>query len=143
MKSTLTILLPLLMAAPAFASDINAQNLQGVYRLDAHAFTKSATFRLRVLANSEFEVQRIFADHDGKICNGKYTVEREKRIWPMKDATVFKGFGSCPDDRSKTADFKINFKDLSLKDISSGATVVVTSSMAAGMSVNAQMRRDQ
>ncbi len=143
MKFVLTLAVPFLITSQSFAAaDITAQNLVGKYRIDAKAFTKSARFRLNVINANEFEVQRIFDDHDGKICNGTFKIEKESHHWPLKDAIVFKGVGSCPDDRSKVADFKINFKDQSIRDIQQGASVQVTSSMAAGITVNAKMQRE-
>ncbi|QDK37619.1 hypothetical protein [Bdellovibrio sp. NC01] len=132
-----------LLVSPAFASDITAQSLVGRYRIEAHAFGKSAVLKFTVLNDHEFEVQRIYADHEGKICNGTFKVEREKKPWPFKDATVFNGVGSCPDDRSKVADFKVNFKEESMNDLRNGTEVSVTSSLAAGITVKAQMRKEQ
>ncbi|HEX7673616.1 MAG TPA: hypothetical protein VF412_05565 [Bdellovibrio sp.] len=64
------------------------------------------------------------------------------RHWPLKDVTYFNGSGFCPDDRSKIVTAKINFKQASLKDIHQGTSVAVTSSLAAGFTVNAHMQAE-
>ena len=143
MKSIFLAIASTLLVSSAFASDITAQSIIGKYRIDAKALGKSATFRLIVLNDKEFEIQRLFADHDGKLCNGNFTVHHEHRHWPLKDATYFDGKGSCPDDRSKVADLRINFKEQSLKDIKHGATIAVTSSMAAGFTLNAHIQEER
>lgn len=142
MKFMPVLLLPFLFISNALAADITAQNLVGRYRIDAKAFTKSAHFRLNVINASEFEIQRIFDDHDGTVCNGSFKVEKESRFWPFPDSMVFKGVGSCPDNRSRMMDFKVIFKNVAVENLRAGAAVQISSSLAAGITVGATMKQE-
>lgn len=144
MKSVFLFAITLLLGSGVWAADITPNTLVGRYNIEAKAFNKSAKIRLTVIDAKQFEVQRLYDDHAGKICNGTYQLKEESNWGEGGFGTnrIFKGLFSCPDDRSKTADFDINFKTLTTRDLEKGAYVEVTSSLASGMTLNAKMKKE-
>ena len=132
MKNTLLILATLLFGFVAHASDITPQTLIGNYGIQVKYLTKKADFNLFVISTQNFQIQRIYPDHDGKICAGTYSLTADK---------VFMGNFVCPDDQNTAADFNIELGSNSTDDLSKGAKVRVRSSVAPGKNLSGKMQR--
>lgn len=133
MKNTLIILATSLFGFGAISSEITPQTLIGNYSIQVKYLTKKADFNLFVLTTDNFQIQRVYPDHQGKICSGKYTISSDK---------VFLGKFVCPDDQQTSANFDIEFGSNTMDNLSKGgAKVRVKSDAAPGKTLNGKMSR--
>lgn len=133
MKKTLLVLATTLFTFATYATEITPQTLIGNYSIQVKYLTKKADFNLFVLTTEKFEIQRVYPDHQGKICAGKYTISPDN---------VFMGRFVCPDDQQTTANFDIEFGSNDMDDLrKGGAKVRVKSDAAPGKTLNGKMSR--
>lgn len=134
----------LLMSAQAMATEITPQSIIGSYKVNAWVGFKKAYFNFKVLGTSEFEIQRYYPDgHKDQTCNGTYTMRSTLfvQMGALVQGKIFKGVFTCPDDRSKNVHFNIDYNDKNLEDLIQGTKVVLTSSLAPGIKINAFVKR--
>ncbi len=68
-------------------------------------------------------------------CNGTFVLN-STLFWDEVVVTagkLFKGTFTCPDNRSRTVDFNVNFANKTTEDLAQGTNVIVSSSVAPGM----------
>lgn len=144
MKYVLSSLL-IFLCSQAFAAELSPGNLVGRYKVEAKAGFQKVFLNFRVVNTSEFELQRTYPDgHSDQSCNGTYSLN-PSLFWTneiiLASGKTFKGVFTCPNDRSKNVNFNIDFENKTTDDLSRGTSVVVTSSMAPGMRINAYVKK--
>nr|BFD60468.1 hypothetical protein CKG001_25750 [Bdellovibrio sp. CKG001]BFD63883.1 hypothetical protein BdHM001_25640 [Bdellovibrio sp. HM001] len=135
----------LLSALPAMAAEITPGTLVGRYKVEARAGFQKIYANFRVLNTTEFEVQRTYANGaEDEVCNGTYNLLSSvswDENWLLAVSKQFKGNFTCPSNRSKTITFNVDFGANKTEDLARGTQVVVTSSMAPGMKLNAYVKK--
>jgi hypothetical protein len=132
MKSILS-LGALLWGFSAGATELTHGNLPGHYRAEAHVLFKSFYGRIHIIDDQEFEFQRTYANGSSDpTCQGTYTFNSSK---------VLQGYGTCPDDRQKKLDFRIEFGKASVEELKKGTNVKLQTSLGGGVRVNAFVKK--
>ncbi|WP_347357712.1 hypothetical protein [Bdellovibrio sp.] len=135
----------LLSALPAMAAEITPGTLVGRYKVEARAGFQKVYANFRVLSTTEFEVQRTYSNGaEDEVCNGNYNLLSSvswDETWLLATSKQFKGTFTCPSNRSKTITFNVDFGSNKTEDLARGTQVVVTSSMAPGMKLNAYVKK--
>ena len=137
--------LALVFSSPSVAAELTPENLVGRYKVSARVGFQKFYVNFRVVDRNDFEIQRAYADgRVDELCNGTYNLNRSLFWSPDLEilaGKTFKGRFTCPSDRSKTMDFDIDFKNTTTTDLEKGTNVIVTSSAARGMRVNAYVKK--
>lgn len=124
----------LLCALSSQATELTPINIVGQYKVEAHALFKHFYGNVKILGAGDFEFRRTYPD--GKKdpwCQGTYQFSAAQK--------VFQGVGTCPDDRQKQLDFRMEFGNTTLEDLERGATVKIQSSYSNGVRVNAHVKK--
>ncbi len=133
MKSTLFIGL-LLFTSLGHATELTPINIVGQYKVEAHALFKHFYGNVKIIGAGDFEFRRTYPD--GKKdpwCQGTYQFSTSQK--------TFQGVGTCPDDRQKQLDFRMEFGTTTLEDLERGTTVKIQSSYSNGLKVNAHVKK--
>lgn len=144
MKAILLVL-TLALGSPAFATEITPENLVGNYKVEAKALLTQLYGNIYVLNTRDFEFQRTYPDgRKDNRCQGTYTLSAG--LVSLDDMTltagkILQGYGTCPDDRQKKFDFRIEFRNTTMEDLEHGTTVQVRSSLSGGIRVNAYVKK--
>lgn len=137
---TLLLVMTMIWAAPALATDITPENLIGTYKVAVNTLFKQFYGNIYVHSSAEFEFERTYPDgrKDAR-CQGTYTLT--STLTGPFAGKVLQGYGTCPDDRQKKLDFRIEFGNKSMEDLENGTTVTVRSSLSGGVRVNATVKK--
>lgn len=134
----------LFATSQVLATELTPANLVGRYNVEAQAGFQKIYVTVRVLNTSSFEFQRTYPDgQKDELCDGTYGLASSfifDGAQPRANKT-FKGKMTCPSDRSKKIDFNILFHNTTLEDLIHGTNVIVTSSLAPGMQLNAYVKK--
>lgn len=133
---TLLLAMTMIWASTALARDITPGNLIGAYKVSASALFKQFYGNIYVQSTSDFEFERTYPDGRREArCQGTYT------LTGPANGKVLQGYGTCPDDRQKKLDFRIEFNNKTMEDLEHGTTVPVRSSLSGGVRVNATVKK--
>lgn len=133
---TFALVLLLLWGAEVFATEITPERLIGRYRVSAQALFKKFYGNIYVHNTHDFEFERTYPDgRKDPICQGTYTLSGPS------NGKILQGYGTCPDDRQKKLDFRIEFGNKTMEDLVRGTIVQVRSSLSGGLRVNAHVKK--
>lgn len=128
----------------ASAAELSPDNIIGQYKVSASVGFQKVYLNFHVIDRNAFEIQRVYpSGKQDEVCNGTYSMNTHIawNIASLAINKVFRGKFTCPSNRSKNIDFNIDFKNRTTEDLAKGTTVVVTSSLAPGYSINAHVKK--
>lgn len=136
----------LALGTNALAAELTPDNLIGRYKVEGRAGLQKIYANFRVINGTEFELQRVYQDgRKDELCDGTFTLNKsltwDETLTFLTAGKTFKGNFTCPSNRSRTVTFNIDFANKTTEDLERGTSVIVTSSMAPGMRVNAYVKK--
>ncbi|MGZ3774091.1 MAG: hypothetical protein ACXVCY_08940 [Pseudobdellovibrionaceae bacterium] len=144
MKYLMSMALFLFVCNQALAAEITPENLPGKYFVNGRVAFKQINLAFKVLNDKEFEIQRLYADgRQDQICSGSYTLS-PTLFWNVNKfdhGKMFKGFFTCPNNRTQNFDFSIDFANKSIDNLIQGTNIIIKSTFAHGMKIKAYIKR--
>ncbi|MGZ3769285.1 MAG: hypothetical protein ACXVCP_01950 [Bdellovibrio sp.] len=144
MKNLFVSALFLCAGTYASAAELTPQRLIGEYGVKTQVATETVLLNFKILNTKEFELQRLYSDgHTDPTCNGSYKLNPTLflSMGKLAPGKFFKGAFTCPDDRSSSIEFNIDFTNKTTDDLTKGTEVTVTTSLAEGMKLRAYLKR--